>query len=672
MKIGMQLVAPEGWKMLAKGVIYHFLKSDPSSERVLLVQFEWEGKGQAKANLYVLRRKEFEKGVLDEAILPCQQQSTLPPWLSELEGQDLLLDSPSHSKSKLSRHERVEQRYTYIEQAIRESWKIFTSRNPQAEINRYARECTPPQNEARFRLWFFTYLCFGQNLCVLLPPLHRSGRWDRTMYPEKKFGAPSLAYGKDYGYGSSKWLIEACCESYRKRAKLGKTMSSIYEDAMLEDFKCKTVKGPNGMKIYVQAEGRPFPTYWQFRYRVMQGYGKEAVQKALYGSVRYRSKIARSRGRFSEEVANLLERVEADGYYIIERPKGYIDGETLKPICVVVIRDVLSGKKVGIGFSFGAERSSAYRMALFSMAVPKDFLYKLYGITYVPDEWVSQGLPSHFSLDRGPGARKDLIEEIEKRFPIRDIAPSWSGQSKATVESSHPRNIKIEGKPTYIQSSLTPIELVRREIMELIRYNNSADMSDRIDPDRDMVSIIPTPNELYKYYNKLYRNDAQPISIEDAVRTFLTLTELQFCDDGVYLKGRLYFSDELQNSEEFERFRSTKPTPTKVHGYVLDMCVRYIWIEIAGRLLMLSAKLRIRGDDEVLWHSLEELNQWEENQRIINSAFRVHQKAINSECKARFEEDTGKHWDAGQRRSGRAKRNSAYSQKHNKSTRKVA
>lgn len=451
-------------------------------------------------------------------------------------------------------------------------------------------------------------------------------------------------------------MIEACCDSYRKRARLGKHLTTIYEDAMSEDFNCRITTHSSGMKNYFHPQGKPFPTYWQFRYRVMQRFGKEVVQKTLYGAVRYRNRIAPARGRFSEEVANLMERIEADGYYIKERPRGYVDDSSLPPMCVVTSRDVLSGKKLGIGFSFGAERATAYRMMLFCMAVPKKFFCELFGVPYIIGEWENQGLPGHFGIDRGPGARKNLIPAIEQRFPIRDMAPSWSGQSKATIESSHPRDVKIEGKPTFVQSALTPVELARREIIGLMQYNNGADMSDRIDPDSDLVSIPPTPIGLWMYYDRIFRNDAQPMRIDEAIRTFLTPTEFNLREDGVYLQGRRYFAPELEHSEEFAAYLASRASSTRIQGYVLDMCVRYIWVELNGRLIKLSAILRIRGDEETLWNSLEELDQWDEAHRKVKSEFRVHQKANASDYKQRFTETTGKPWDAGQRQSGKPKR----------------
>ena len=73
--------------------------------------------------------------------------------------------------------------------------------------------------------------------------------------------------------------------------------------------------------------------------------------------------------------------------------------------------------------------------------------------------------------------------------------------------------MKIEGQPTFINSNLNPVELAKREIMRLIAFNKSANMEDRIDPDSELANVIPSPNGLWHFYDRLYRNDAQPFSI---------------------------------------------------------------------------------------------------------------------------------------------------------------
>lgn len=661
MRIGAQIVAPEGWGSLPKDVVVHFLCSDPQSKRVLLALFTTkQNLGNPKVNILTLERRKFEEGLLSDKIVPLDEQSLLPTWLAPLAGIDLTqVDRYRYSGARMSHQERVENRFLHIASAVKDLKTILVAADPEAEINRRAAMCTPPQNESRFRLWFVTYVCFGYDIWTLLPPFHLIGHWNRFDYPETKFGAPSIAYGRTYGNGCSKEMAEQCVKSYLQRAKLGTPMTEIYEDSMIKDFHCEIVEHPSGLKVYSHRAGAPFPTYWQFRYRVLAAIGIDNIQRTLYGAARHRNRLASSEGRFTEEIANLMERVEADGRYLTERPRGYVDGTTLPPMCIVESRDLLSGKKLGIGFAFGKEHSTAYRMMLFSMAVPKDFFCMLFGVPFIKGEWVNEGLPGHFGIDRGPGARKDLIAELEKSFPIRDMSPSWSGQSKATVESAHPKSVAIEGEPSFVKSNLTPVELAKREILRLIKFNNTANMEDRFDPDSELAFVPPSPIGLWNHYNALFRNDAQPMRIDEAVRTFLTPTQFAIREDGVYLGARRFYSEALRESGVLDGKAPGAGDAITIDGYVLDMCVRHVWVEVKGRLLLLEAKLRIRGDEETLYLSLEELNQWSEQRRKTQSAFAVHERAASSEYRQRFEADTGKSWDGGRRLPGKPKSDAA-------------
>lgn len=660
MRVGTQIFAPEGWSNLPANVVFHFLYSDSRCKRVLLVLFS-TGKNLSnpKASILTMERHVFEEGRMLEMIIPVEEQAQLPIWLSAYDGFDISqVDSFRSSSAKISHRDRVENRLMLIAPAVRDFKLIVQSPDPSAEINQRAKKCSPSQNESRFRLWYLTYLCFGRDIWTLLPPFHLVGRWDRFDYSDVKFGAPSLAYGRSYGNGCSREMAEQCEKSFMARAKHGKHMTEIYDEAIIEDFHCTVVTLSSGMKVYAHPTGVPFPTYDQFRYRVQKAIGLEKIHLSLYGEVRHRTRIASSMGRFSEEVANLMERIEADGRYLKERPRGYVDGTTLPPMCAVESRDVLSGMKLAIGFAFEKENSTAYRMMLFCMAVPKDFFCSLFGVTLKPGEWLNEGLPPHFAIDRGPGARKDLIIEIENQFPIRDMAPSWSGQSKATVESGHHRTVKIEGEPTFIQSNLTPVELARKEIYRLIKFNHTADMEDRLDPDSELATVAPTPIGLWMHYDALFRNDGYPMRIDEAVRNFLTTIEFSVREDGVYLGARLYYSDDLRASGALRR-RGKRDDGIKLNGYVLDMCVRHIWVEVNGKLLMLDAKLRIRGEEETLYMSLGELEQWTEARRKMQSAATINKRAASTEYNQRFESDTGKPWNSDKRKAGKPKKDCA-------------
>lgn len=661
MLIGTQIIAAEGYQVLQKKVTYHFLKNDYALNKVFLAVFGGYADAKPSAGLVVVNRNQFEKGIEVGMIQVCPEQLKMPPWLSALEGLDLSLIDNFRLNAQKPHSERVRERVMLISGALEKIEEIFKADNPELEINRCARTCEPIQNESRFRLWLLTYLSFGRNQWVLLPPFHRAGQWNRLDYPDTKFGATSLAFGKYFGYGSDQALINKCEEGYIKYAKLGKTLMSIYRSVMIGTFGCQVTKIPSPINphkkidVYVHAGGDRFPTYGQFKYRVVKKYGIEQVQKTLYGRVRYRTRLAPSQGSFSAAVANLMERVEADGYYTKERPKGYLNDSYFEPLCVVRGRDYTSGLLVGIGFSLNKERSEAYRMMLFSMAIPKVFFCSLFGITIQKEDWPSEGLPPFFGVDRGPGAKRDLISELEDRFPIKDMAPSYSGQSKATIESSHPKHYKSEGEPYYIKSNLTPVELAKKEIQDTIIYNQIADMSGRMQPNPDMAYVRHTPLEIWNFYNERFRSDAQPISLVDAVKTFLTKVELTVKHDGVWMKGQKYDSKELREAGILETVVSS--SSIKVNGYCLDLTTRYIWIELKERLLMLEAQMRIRDDDNMLYVSLSELEQWQQLRNQLSSEHRAVIHATASRFQSDFESNTGKRYDHGTIVFGSPKKN---------------
>ena len=242
----------------------------------------------------------------------------------------------------------------------------------------------------------------------------------------------------------------------------------------------------------------------------------------LYGEIRVRTKMSPSKGKYAEHLVNLMEEVEADAFSCAELPRGYLEGSTLPPIKVAVGIDVLSSMGLGIGFSLGSERREAYRMMLFCMAVPKVYFCSLFGLKISPEEWPSQGLPSSYVTDRGPGAALKLIEKFDDEFPIRELTLAYSGQSKATVESSNPRKRKIEGRPAYSKSKFTPVKLARKLIWEFIKRNRTRWIEDKIEAIPEMAFASPDPLSFWNSYNARGRNDAQMMSIENAVRTFLT------------------------------------------------------------------------------------------------------------------------------------------------------
>jgi len=311
-----------------------------------------------------------------------------------------------------------------------------------------------------------------------------------------------------------------------------------------------------------------------------------------------------------------------------------VDGTTLPALCVVKARCILSGLELGIGFSLGSEVGSAYRMMLFSMAVPKDFFCMLWGIEGITnDDWPCEGMPQDIKFDRGPGSSLKLIEDSVK--PVYSVmAPSYTPQSKATVESSHPREIHMQGAPAHFASQHTPVQLAKREIRALNVRNNTANMMDRMELDPALAHVPPSANALWKHYSGRFRNAATPMSIDDAARAFLTPIELKVTKTGAYLGDRWYYSDELKKCGLLQKLARGSQASVNCRGYMLDVCLLHVFMELPnGQLLLLRGRLRTREDKAMLEVSMAEHLQWTEARAITNSAYAVHCTAYPSMMK---------------------------------------
>lgn len=667
-QIGTQLFVFNGYKMLEKNIFYYFLRSDPVSERVTLVQYilcpsRRTRKGEPVANveaqyrtvLIVLPRYHFEQGIQTGEIVASMPQSTMPPWLARYEGIDLGWSDENRRNARVRHEDRVDARLKHIQPLLDNEKEILSCDDPEKAINKFALECTPVQNAGRLRLWFLTYLLFGRNRFVLHYSIAAIGRWERSGSETVKRGAPSIYKGKNHGYNVDDDMHKKIVEGFDRFARTGIAKRAIYQKSLQYIFKCRVAIDANRRRKYFHPSGAPFPSQYQFFYRITKEYGARTIAEVKIGRGRARVELVPSKGTFTESVCNLMERVEADGYFFEELPRGLIEGSPLPPLCQVRLRDVASGAIVGIGFSLGAERAAAYRMAAFCAAICKVKYCTLHGIDISSEEWPTIGLPIKYITDRGVGATATAFARDAAFKPvIRELTPSYSGQSKAVIESSHLKTTSNLDAPSYIQSKLTPGQLIRREILRTVRDNDSMLVQSRLTS--DLVNLVrnPTPIGIWEALDKLGRNDAQRISFEDAVRTFLSKVPVRVKADGVFLLGRRYDSEHLRATMILDKVARSQGLD--MQAYYLDGCARYIWIQVEGQLVELELQLALRVQDQTKNVSLEELQQWEMHERRQRSIHDEHVNASMTEMRMRFEDETGKKWDSGTKKSGRARR----------------
>ncbi len=666
MHIGIQLHAPMGYELLERNIAYHFLRSDSTSNQVMLVYFAAvnlkrsikKSKGNSlkhKPMVIFMDRTRFERGLTEKLIIRREIQEELPIWFDGMTIEKLRSYSAVSKKANLNHQERIDTMLSHIWPLVEKLDEVLNCSSPDAIINAHARACSPPQHETRLRTAFYVYICFGFDRLALHYPINKIGHWDR-MSRDRKFGRPSIAHGPHHGYGSNDHgMIKKIIEGYRRYAGPGKHMAQIYRQTILNIFGCKTGVNSNGLKEFIHPGGKPFPTYHQFRYRVDQAVPLLTRQIHKYGQVRVRNRLQASQGRYSEAVGNNMEKTEADAYSCSEVVKGYLEGSHLPKLWVVRIRCLASRLLTGIGFSLKGEAASAYRMALFCQAIDKVKFCKLFGLEIESDEWPSKGGSPHAIHDRGPGSIEGADTDDPRFRPaIKEMVQAYSGKSKSSIEGSHPRDVQLEGAPTYIETSMTIPQLGVREIVQTIASNHTIDISDSLNNDALIAGVLPTPIHLWNYLDSLGRTYATPMTFEQAVRAYLTPIEMTVRDDGVYFKAQRFGSETLRRSGILQQAHACGRF--SIQAYMLDVCVRYLWVETKVGLIEVDAMSSTRGSDTYLYVSDCELGQLQWIRRKNNSTVQSHRLAVAASAQERFKAQTGLDLEQGVRKNGRPKR----------------
>lgn len=670
-QIGSQLHAPAGFKELQQGVKYYFLSSDGAHERVHLISLvSRPPKKRARSGekggvrmetpvhlavLVAMRKSAFELGLESGAIIPHPHQANLPPWLESLDGRNLGSLDQARVKPKKLHESRIDEILEAIHPLVERYKEILASDNPDKVINKHARECKPIKNETRIRLAFYCYLLFGRSRYALHYATGSLGKWDRNARAiGSKRGRPSKSKGKQTGHNIDSAAKEKILQGYKKYAKLGKCMTSIYQESMTKVFGCLVRADEKEFKSYYHPKGEPFPTYGQFDAHVAKAIGRSAIQDMKLGPNRVRTKLAPSLGMFTQCVANLMERVESDGYVVQEKPMGLVDGSTLKSLVVVRKRDYASGLITGVGFCLGSERASGYRMASFCEAIDKVKFFALFGITISSNDWPSIGASPHAIADRGPGSTDEgYSSDIQYKPVIRGMPPSQAGQSKAVMESSNPKKLKNEEAPSHLRSEKNVFELVRRELRQVLKDNDSRDITDRITPDLWEKVRKPSPNSLWSVLDSLGRNDGVRVSFENAVRKFLPCYEVTVKANGIFLHGQRYDSPALRKTPLLDRVAVSQSL--RMDAYVLEACVRHIWIEVDHQLIELDLQVGLRVGDDMLYMSLNEIKLREEEMLLTAAKYKEHRHATASMAHRQYEDETGLKWDGSTRKAGRPK-----------------
>ncbi|MDN3578275.1 hypothetical protein QWZ03_16015 [Chitinimonas viridis] len=657
MHVGTQLIAPIGCEVLARGVVYYFLRNDAQSQRALLLEFRQKlvqasndnrkQRGQAKPRgadcfqpiVHFLSRARFESALDEGLIVACDQQEPLPPWLNGMTPGDLRAYEQQREGRKQAHGDRIDRMLVHIWPLVQHVDEVLASPSPDAMINARAKMCDPPQNETRLRRAFFAYICFGRQRWALHYAVARIGRWNRVGTGHK-FGRTPLS-GSCAGYSAAdEGVIAKSIEGYRRFARPGRHLTEIYRDCLKQVFGCQTRRVPGDRSEFFHPDGNPFPSFDQFIYRIRKSFSQDERWIYKFGRARCRDLLEPSRGSYAQGVANLMQETVQDGYQCEQISIGYLPGSHLPPLWVVRILCMASGMIVGIGFSWGSETASAYKAAMFCAAIGKSRFGRLFNMDIKPEDWPSVGLSPKGVYDRGPGATpKGDPENPAYRSTIKEGAPSHAGQSKASIETTHPKTVKLQGGPKFTTTNMSVPQLAMQEIRRTIAHNRSKDVSDRLNPNAIAARVDATPIGLWRYLDARGRNDAFQIPFDEAVRAFLTPIELTVQDDAVYYLSLRFSSKALAESGVLGRAHRTGRF--KIKGFMLEVCLRHLWLDLGTEVIEVDAQLAIRDDEGQLYLSVGELEQLDQLRRMNQSELRPCREAAKAEAGAQFEEETG-------------------------------
>lgn len=671
--IGTQLLAPSGFLNLEQQCVYYFLDNNATTGLVSLVHFclpdketppvssnvakpkpSKKRRAQPRAIFVRMSRSDFEAGLLKRKIIISKVQSELPPWFEGVTAEHLLTADDQNKKLKTSHKERIARRVEAIQPAIDKVNEVFAADDPIAMLGKLARSCRPAINESRYAFWFFTFLAFGRKPLVLHYATALMGRWSRLTTPsDVRFGSPNRARGANYGSNPDSEMVEKIMKAYRTVAKPGVSAKKIYRLAITKTFGCLE-REINGKKVFYHPAGGHFPTNRQFWYRVNKEIGAQTTRRIRIGPRNERTKHAPFKGSFSADVANLMERTELDAYVMKEVPRALTSDADLKPLTVVRIICARSRLFTGIGFSHGAERASAYRMAKFVQAVDKVWLCSLFGITIRHEEWPSIGASPNEVQDRGPGVTSGAFSSDATFLPvIMEGTPSRSPQSKALIEASNPRSAKLDDTVHFMRSDKNVLQLCVQEIYALILANKSTNIVELVPTELLAQIEVPTPVNLWVTLDARMRNDAVPMSRDEAIVAFLTPVTAKLTRRGVELLGRVFGSADLDASGL--RAKISGNQSIAIQAYVLEACVRHIWAYTSGRIIQVDMMAPYVAGDREFYVSLSELQERAKQVTEKKRGFQEHKDASEAEMGRRYEEQTGKNWRSSKRKPGRPK-----------------
>jgi hypothetical protein len=629
---GSRLMAPLGFSSIGSSETVHFLAHSTSRPRVLLVSFQ--GAPEPKPVLHILGRKQFEDALLQtKRLCVVDTGAGAPHWLRIPDGKRSDADELARRARAATYKGISKARLDQIKPLIDRFDSVMEAADPMLEIGRLAREHLPDQHSTRIKLWVVAYWVFGEH--GVQAKLFRIGRWARLDHAGTKRGRPSLCDGRHHGANIGSDLGQVMADGFVKHGKECDTWSRIYGKVMTCELGLIEHRTSDGRFRYVHPDGGKLPSSNQFRYWVLKHIPLIEVQRILYGEARANRRCKALAKSFREDFGQLYERVEEDCFVTEKYPKSFISNKALPKLHICRLRCVTSGMLLGIGCSFGSETRDAYRMALLCASMDKVLFCALFNVRIQHDQWPALGLSPNRVTDRGPG-----VATFEGDIaPVRKMAPSNSPRSKASIEASNPKKIAREGSPVVELSNLTPVQMFADELHALLEFNVQTDMSAHASPEIVASGVALNPLGLFRFYSERARTVAMNIPFEQAVRRYMIRDEGKLSERGVDRHGQMYCSDRLRASGYLDRVVNGGTVSVEI--YFMAMCVRYIWVDIAGELMELAWEQAARACEEQYAMTLEEQLEMEEKIKVDASAARQSHAATSTHHDKAFEQEAG-------------------------------
>ncbi len=483
----------------------------------------------------------------------------------------------------------VERRLNVIRPVLDGLGDLLKHSNPDRSIREKFKQCSPAVHPSRAVLWLLRYLAAGRDDAALSWGIGSAEDAMSRPVPDaatRKRGRKGLAQYVDRS--STTADVIRMVDGYLRHRQVVEPLSSIHALVLANEFGVRTRQNADGTLELYHPDAQPFPTFDTWCYHVRKALGRDCINEFKLGGSTLRDKAPFNLGSAAASALNLMQRVQADAQ-VIEARAHHLDGQGDAPALWIVRRvDVSTSLVTGVGFAVGAESNEAYIVAEFSEAIPKSLFCALVGVECSDDDWPSFGCAMTADTDRGPGAARMDDVGAKGRPSSRGMAPTYSGQSKATVESAHRRTARRSGKPMSWRFDSNILDLMRKEVVDTIRHNRGADVSRNTPLDIARTLTAATPIELAKEYARRGRVAGIPVTVEDAVRRILPRATARIDPDGVHLDHFVYRSESFARALLAQRPR--RPC-TRIDIWYVPGLPKSIWAECAGELFQLSLPL---------------------------------------------------------------------------------